>query len=47
MKKYPSKYLQLKKHNPKLETYVETTKNIIIEQVNKWVVSTTGNMDIY
>lgn len=35
------------KHNPKLETYVETTKNIIIEQVNKWVVSTTGNMDIY
>ena len=35
------------KHNPKLETYVETTKSIIIEQVNKWVVSTTGNMDIY
>ena len=35
------------KHNPKLETYVETTKNIIIEQVNRWVVSTTGNMDIY
>ena len=35
------------KHNPKLETYLETTKSIIIEQVNKWVVSTTGNMDIY
>lgn len=35
------------KHNPKLETYVETTKSIITDQVNKWVVSTTGNMDIY
>lgn len=35
------------KHNPKLETYVETTKSIITEQVNKWVVSATGSMDIY
>lgn len=35
------------KHNPKLETYVETTKSIITEQVNKWVISITGNMDIY
>ena len=35
------------KHNPKLETYVETTKSIITEQVNNWVVRMTGNMDIY
>lgn len=35
------------KQNPKLETYVETTKSIITEQVNKWIVSSTGNMDIY
>lgn len=35
------------KYNPKLETYVETTKSIITEQVNKWIVSATGNMDIY
>lgn len=35
------------KHNPKLEIYVETTKSIITEQVNNWVVRMTGNMDIY
>lgn len=35
------------KNNPKLETFIETTKNIVTEQINKWVVETAGNADIY
>lgn len=35
------------KHNPRLETYIETFKSIVIEKINNWVIQTTGTQDIY
>lgn len=35
------------KHNPRLDTYVETFKSIITDRLNKWIIQINGTQDIY
>lgn len=35
------------KHNPRLETYIETFKSIVIERMNSWIIQVNGAQDIY
>lgn len=35
------------KHNPRLDTYIETFKSIITERVNRWIIDMNANQGIY
>ena len=35
------------KHNPRLDTYIETFKSIITDRLNKWIIQANGTQDIY